>query len=277
MKNDSFASHDSIEFDRANMTRDMRWKVADWLAEDRLPQINATTCEIYPEKGFYLCFGKRCFDIVISLIALIITCPVNLIIGVITFLDVGRPIFFRQKRSGYKGKDFELVKFRNMKNTRDSKGELLPASKRVTKWGKFVRKTSLDELLNFWSVLKGDMSIIGPRPLPPEYLKRYSKRHLSRLQVRPGLECPPRKLTGHRPTWQEQFENDIWYVEHVSFKTDFKMMIQLFRFALDRKSAKARAEVNDKGIFMGYSEYGIAINLEQVPQEYIIKSFKIYE
>ena len=94
------------------------------------------------------------------------------------------------------------------------------------------------------------------------------------VNVRPGLECPPRKLEGHRPSWQEQFENDVWYVEHVSFKTDLKMLIQLFKYVFDRKSARARAEVNEKGIFMGYDEAGIAINLEQVPEEYIERAFK---
>ena len=161
-----------------------------------------------------------------------------------------------------------LIKFRNMRNTTDEKGELLPPAQRVTKFGKFVRKTSLDELLNFWSILKGDMSLIGPRPLVPEYTHRYNKRHKQRLAVRPGLECPPRELNNRVWTWQEQFENDVWYVENVSFLTDCKMIVNLIRFALDRKSANARA-MAERGTFMGYDLDGIAINLDGVPQEYI--------
>ena len=160
-----------------------------------------------------------------------------------------------------------------MKNTLDERGELLPPSKRVTKFGKFVRKTSLDELLNFWSILKGDMSLIGPRPLVPEYKHRFNKRHYQRLSVRPGLECPPRKKLDHIWTWQEQFENDIWYVEHVSFLTDCKMAINLVRFTFDRKSAKARANVK-RGTFCGYDYDGNAItyeNLEETLMDELLK------
>ncbi|HAD55526.1 MAG: sugar transferase [Lachnospiraceae bacterium] len=264
----------STYFERTKMTRDMRWQVADWLADERLPELNHNSKIVKTSSGIYLRCVKRILDICISLIALIVTLPLNAIIAIITLVDVGTPLLFRQKRTGFHGKEFEIIKFRNMKDTRDERGELLPAKDRVTRWGKFVRKTSLDELLNFWSVLKGDMSLIGPRPLPTEYFHRYTNRHACRLNVRPGLECPPRKLEGHRPSWQEQFENDVWYVEHVSFKTDLQMLIQLFKYVFDRKSAWARAEVNEKGIFMGYDEAGIAINLEQVPEEYIERAFK---
>lgn len=255
--------------DRADLTKAQRWQVADWLAEDRLEHIN-TMCE--PVKiskhRFYVRYVKRAIDIAVSLFALICTLPINLIIGIITLFDVGRPIFFKQTRIGRNGTPFCIIKFRNMRDTKDEKGELLPPAMRVTKFGKFVRKTSLDELLNFWSILKGDMSLIGPRPLVPEYVTRYNKRHYQRLNVRPGLECPPRKLDGHVWTWQEQFENDVWYVENVSFLIDCKMIVNLVRFALDRKSAAARA-CTQRGIFMGYDLDGAAINLSGVPQEYI--------
>lgn len=185
-----------------------------------------------------------------------------------TLKDVGRPILFEQKRVGKDGREFTLIKFRNMTNERDERGELLPPSQRVTKFGKLMRKTSLDELLNFWSVFKGDMSLIGPRPLVPEYTSRYSKRHKMRLAVRPGLECPPRELSDHAWTWQEQFENDIWYVEHVSFATDCRMFLNLVRFALDRKNSSVRAAAN-RGPFTGYDEAGNAISLNQLDQAYI--------
>ena len=155
-----------------------------------------------------------------------------------------------------------------MRNTVDERGELLPAAQRVTRFGKFVRKTSLDELLNFLSIFKGDMSIIGPRPLVPEYSHRYNKRHAARLAVRPGLECPPRELNENVWTWQEQLDNDVWYVENLSLKVDCIMAINLVKFAFDRKSATARATAQ-RGTFMGYSEDGVAINMAGVPQEYI--------
>lgn len=252
----------------SELTKEMRWHIADCLAEDRLEAINAVCKDVKIKNTFYTSYGKRFLDIVLSAVALTVTLPVNLIIGVCTFFDVGSPIFFFQDRAGRNGKNFKVVKFRNMRNTVDERGELLPPSQRVTSFGKFVRKTSLDELLNFWSIFKGDMSIIGPRPLVPEYVGRLNKRHINRLAVRPGLECPPREDLDHVWTWQEQFENDVWYVENLSLKTDLFMIWRLIKFALDRKSTKVRA-TGKRGIFMGYSLDGRAISLEEVPQSYI--------
>lgn len=254
--------------ERENLTKAMRWHIADRLAEDRLGIVNANCKAVNVNSNVYTKYGKRVLDIVISGTALLFTFPINLLIGICTFFDVGKPIFFFQDRAGKDGELFTIVKFRNMRNTVDERGELLPAAQRVTKFGKFVRKTSLDELLNFWSIFKGDMSIIGPRPLVPEYTARLSERHKCRLAVRPGLECPPKDDLNHVWTWQEQFENDIWYVENVSFRTDVFMLWQLVKFTLDRKSSAARAMVQ-RGIFMGYSLEGTAINLEEVPQSYI--------
>lgn len=257
----------------SELTKDLRWKIADNLAEERLDKVNKIVNAAHPQKSFYSKYGKRAFDVFFSLIALILTLPINFIIMIVTMFDVGFPIFFHQERLGENGRLFTLTKFRNMRNTKDKRGELLPPEKRVTKFGRFVRKTSLDELLNFWSVFKGDMSLIGPRPLVPEYKHRLNKRHYQRMAVRPGLECPPRKKLDHVWSWQEQFENDIWYVEHVSFLTDFKMVINLVRFALDRKSAKARANVQ-RGIFCGYDYNGNAITYEQLEEDLIDKLVK---
>lgn len=254
--------------ERECLTKAQRWKIADWLAEDRLDAINAELTEAVVKDTIYTRYVKRAIDILVALAALVITCPINIIIGVITFFDVGAPLFFKQIRTGKNGKEFCIVKFRNMRELRDGRNELLPVEQRVTRFGRFVRRTSLDELLNFWSILKGDMSLIGPRPLVPEYTRRYNKRHIQRLAVRPGLECPPRKRDGHVWTWQEQLDNDVWYVEHVSFLTDCRMLLNLFLFMLDRKSAAARATAR-RGIFMGYDLEGKAINLDQVPQEYV--------
>ncbi len=258
---------------KSDLTKAQRWQVADYLAETRLPAINQNCREVKPARNFYSRFVKRFLDIVISAVVLIIALPVNLVIFIITAITLGRPIFFKQERTGKNEKPFYIIKFRNMTNEKDERGELLPAAQRVTKCGRFLRKTSLDELLNFWSILKGDMSLIGPRPLVPEYLHRYHSFHRHRLDVRPGLECPPRKKLDHVWTWQDQFDNDVWYVEHVSFLTDCKMVWNLVRFALDSKSAKARANVKGRGTFFGYDESGTAINLDGVPQEIVDQMF----
>ena len=254
--------------EKSVLTRAMRLHVVDRLAEDRLDAVNKLHAPVKPRDTFYTRFGKRAIDIVLSGLFLLATFPLNLILGVCTYFDVGRPIFFRQERAGKNGSVFKIVKFRNMENLVDERGELLSPEKRVTRFGTFVRRTSLDELLNFWSIFKGDMSIIGPRPLPPVYNSRYSKRHIARLSVRPGLECPPRNDLGHVRTWQEQFEDDIWYVENVSFLTDCYMLWRLVKFALNRKSSEARA-ISQRGTFMGYTLDGRAIGMDEVPQSYI--------
>ena len=260
--------------ERERLPQALRWKIADWLTEDRLAIVNSMQDKVVFKETFYTKYGKRALDIVFSLIALIITLPINLLIGIVTFFDVGRPIFFSQTRTGKNGKEFCIVKFRNMRNVYDERGELLPAKDRVTKWGKFVRETSLDELLNFWSVLKGDMSLIGPRPLVPQYMSRYSDRHKARFLVRPGLECPPRNGHGSLRTWTDQFENDVWYVENICFKTDILQAFNLVRYALDRKNAAARAS-STRGAFMGYDFDGNVINLQQVPETYIARAMEL--
>lgn len=250
--------------------KSIRLKIAEDLARDNLPRVNAEYKKVRPKRSFYSLFIKRILDILISFTALLITLPLNMIFALCTYCDVGSPILFRQQRVGKKGRLFELVKFRNMTNETDSQGELLPPERRITRFGSFMRKTSMDELLNFWSILKGDMSIIGPRPLLPEYTMRYSKRHKARLAVKPGLECPYWKDIDHILTWDDQFENDVWYVEHVSFLVDCQMIVKLIKFALDRKSARARADVG-RGIFMGYSADGKAISLSEVDNKYFEK------
>ena len=255
--------------DRNSLTLDQRWSLADFLAEENLPKVNRICVKTEPCTGIYVKYIKRLIDIILALFGLILTFPINMIIGIIIYFDVGRPIFFKQKRIGRNGIPFEIVKFRTMRDTRDERGELLPATQRVTKFGKFVRKTSLDELLNFWYVFRGDMSIIGPRPLLNEYMTRYSDRHKGRLAVRPGLECPPRQHDKPVRSWDDQFENDVWYVENISFKTDMLMCIRLIQFTFDRKNTEARSTVSGKGIFMGYNDKGKAINLDEIPQELI--------
>lgn len=248
------------------LTKEQRWQIADALAEERLEIINKGCNAVNRKTSFYVKYGKRIMDIIISGTVLLVTLPINIVILIITFFDVGTPIFFRQERIGKDGIPFYLLKFRNMKETKDERGELLPAELRVTRFGRFVRKTSLDELLNFWSIFKGDMSLIGPRPLVTEYMGRYSKRHQMRHAVKPGLECPPRIIPNHAVTWTEQFENDIWYVENVSFLTDCFMCVQLFKFAFNRKNIRVRS-IGKRGIFAGYDWDGSAITYDDLTEQ----------
>lgn len=254
--------------EEAQLSRKQTLRIAEMIAEDNLAEINKSCLEVNFKETFYSKYIKRLLDIIISLFALIITLPINIIIMIITFFDVGSPIFFTQERLGKDGEVFNIVKFRNMRNDVDEKGDLLPPSQRVTKWGKFVRKTSLDELLNFYSILKGDMSIIGPRPLVPVYYPRFNKRHKSRFLVKPGLELPPRNKDVGLRNWEEQFENDIWYVENISFITDIKMLINLIRFTFDKDNANQRS-IGKRGSFMGYSKNGEIINQKNLPSYYI--------
>lgn len=250
--------------------------LAGYIAEDNLEHANEVSASVKVRNTFYSKYVKRIIDIIISGLALLITLPLNLIIAVVTFFDVGRPIFFHQKRIGKDCKEFEITKFRNMTNDTDEQGNLLLPKDRVTKWGKFVRKTSLDELLNFWSIFKGDMSLIGPRPLTCNYLERYSQRHKMRHAVRPGLECPHIiKTAPSGSKWQDQFENDIWYVENVSFITDVKMVFSLIRLVFDRQSTASRGSAK-RGAFMGYDENGVAMNNSDIPEKYIERMYGEY-
>ena len=245
--------------------------IAALLREKQLDHVNQVSDPGTPRDGLYVRVGKRTLDVIISLAALIVSSPVNLILGICTFFDVGRPIFFKQTRMGKDGTRFEIVKFRNMTNATDENGVLLPPSQRVTKFGKFVRKVSLDELLNFWSVLKGDMSIIGPRPLPVIFEDRYSDRHKMRFAVKPGLECPrvihvdelaEHQEQGGMSKYQAQFENDVWYVEHVSFATDCRMILKLFQMTFNFKKRTKAAGGNS--YFVGYDEYDRAISFKKI-------------
>ena len=247
---------------------DFRYRIAEIIKKNNLVYVNQHSKPVYYRKTVYSQYGKRVLDIILSGTALIILAPINTILAICTFFDVGWPIMFSQYRIGKDGKRFSIIKFRNMTNEKDENGELLPAEKRVTRFGRFVRKTSLDELLNFWSVFKGDMSIIGPRPLPEGYMDRFSNRHKQRHLVRPGLECPILKGDAFRSSWTKQFENDIYYVENISLLLDIKMCFALVRMTFDRKSSKKRGDSN-AGTFMGYEKNGECINSHRVPVEYL--------
>jgi sugar transferase EpsL len=169
--------------------------------------------------------SKRLFDLFFSLIALLLTSPVMLLIALIVRLFLGNPILFRQQRPGYLGRPFFILKFRTMTSARDSKGNLLPDSRRLTRLGRFLRNLSLDELPELFNILWGDMSWIGPRPLLMEYLELYSPEQMRRHQVYPGLTGWAQVNGRNALTWQDKFQMDTWYVDHWTFWLDMKILL----------------------------------------------------
>ena len=174
----------------------------------------------------YKRFFKRLIDIVISLAGLLIASPFIVPILLFVYLKTKENPFFLQKRPGLNGQLFTLIKMRTMANTRDSEGNLLPDKDRITRWGKFLRETSLDEIPQLINVLTGDMSLIGPRPLLPGYLPLYSDFHRQRHLVRPGITGWAQINGRNSISWQQKFDLDVWYVKHVSFKVDMQILLQ---------------------------------------------------
>lgn len=234
---------------------------------ENLEKVNAKSAIVHPKKTIYTMYIKRILDLAIAVPSFILTLPINILIAIGTLITVGTPIIFKQKRIGKDGKIFTLYKFRSMTNDKDITGSLLPPSERVTRFGRFIRKTSLDELLNLYSIIHGDMSIIGPRPLPISFDERYSNRHKMRTAVKPGLECPTLDSNNSVRLYQEQFENDIWYVENISFSIDFKMVIALFKMVFNYRERIDHARVGG-GNLVGYDENGIAFSMGRIPEKY---------
>ncbi|WP_286831837.1 MULTISPECIES: sugar transferase [Acinetobacter] len=185
---------------------------------------------------------KRLLDIIIASIALILLSPLYAFVAYKVKKNLGSPVLFRQVRPGLHGKPFEMIKFRTMKDAIDEQGNLLPDSERLTPFGKMLRSTSLDEMPELWNVIKGDMSIVGPRPLLMEYLPLYSPEQAKRHDVRPGM-------TGHAQVngrnaigWEEKFKLDTWYVEHQSIWLDFKIMFKTVHKVLAKDDISAEGE-----------------------------------
>lgn len=183
----------------------------------------------------YKCFFKRLFDIIISLMALICLSPILLVVTIwLHFANKGAGAFFLQERPGKDAKIFKIIKFKTMTDERGTDGNLLPDEVRLTKVGKFVRSTSIDELPQLINVLKGEMSLIGPRPLLIQYLPLYSKEQTRRHEVRPGItgwaQCHGRNAI----TWTEKIKLDVWYVDHCTFKTDVDIIFTTIKKVLQR-------------------------------------------
>ena len=183
---------------------------------------------------------------VLSGLAIIVLSPLLLVLCILELIYHGRPIFYIDKRPGLNGEIFGLYKFRSMNNAVDENGKLLHPSKRITKFGRVLRRTSLDELAGLFNIFNGTMSIIGPRPLMKDYLPLYSERHKYRHAVRPGLACwkvgGSDKLTSATWTWNAQFESDIYYVEHVSFALDVWMVFKTIKIMLTKSEMRTNSD-----------------------------------
>ena len=174
----------------------------------------------------YQKYIKRLLDIIISFTSLVILSPVLLIVAVLVRIKLGSPVIFHQDRPGYHEKVFKLCKFRSMTDARDENGNLQPDEVRLTKFGKALRATSLDELPELWNILKGDMSLIGPRPLLVKYLPLYNEFQRHRHDVKPGLTGWAQVNGRNTISWEQRFEYDVYYVDHISFWMDLKILFQ---------------------------------------------------
>ena len=185
----------------------------------------------------YKKYIKRFFDIILSLFALIVLAIPLGIVLIMVYMDVGSPVIFKQKRIGYRNKEYNLLKFRTMSEARNKDGIYLPDEDRITKLGKILRKLSIDELPSLINILKGEMSIIGPRPLPVRYLDRYTTEQLRRHEVLPGLSNVSAISGRNLLSWEDKFEMDVWYVDHLSFLTDLKILFGTFKVLFSKKGA----------------------------------------
>jgi lipopolysaccharide/colanic/teichoic acid biosynthesis glycosyltransferase len=186
--------------------------------------------------NFYKHFGKRIVDLVLSLILLLLSFPVLLVCSILVRLTMGTPVFFVQKRPGRNDNIFLLIKLRTMQNFKDERGVLLPDKDRLTRLGRFLRSTSIDELPELWNVVIGEMSLVGPRPLLAEYLTRYSEKQSRRHEVLPGLTGLAQINGRNNLDWDKKFELDVFYVDNLSFFLDLKILAITFLRIIQRKN-----------------------------------------
>lgn len=202
------------------------------------------------KKRIYEQYIKRPQDFLCALLALIVLSPVMLITAVLVQVKLGSPVIFKQRRPGKDEKIFTLYKFRTMTDGKDKNGKLLSDEERLTSFGKKLRATSLDELPELFNILKGDMAVVGPRPLLVQYLPLYNERQKRRHEVRPGFTGYAQVHGRNAITWEEKFEKDVYYVDHVTFLGDWKIIVQTIKTVLNREgiSSETSATMED---FMG--------------------------
>ncbi|WP_180042671.1 sugar transferase [Acinetobacter sp. YH16039] len=185
---------------------------------------------------------KRVLDVVIASTALLLLSPVYFFVAYKVRKNLGSPVLFRQLRPGLHGKPFEMIKFRSMKDAVDENGNPLPDSERLTPFGQMLRSSSLDEMPELWNVIKGDMSIVGPRPLLMEYLPLYNSEQAKRHNVRPGMTGHAQVNGRNAISWEEKFKLDTWYVENQSLWLDFKIMLKTVKKVLAKDDISAEGE-----------------------------------
>lgn len=202
------------------------------------------------QKHFYEKYIKRPQDLICALLALVVLSPVMLVTAILIRIKLGSPVIFRQNRPGKDGTIFRLYKFRSMTDKRDSNGVLLPDKDRLTAFGSKLRSSSIDELPELINILKGDMSVVGPRPLMVEYLPRYNEHQARRHEVRPGFTGLAQVHGRNSITWEKKFDWDVMYVDNISFLGDWKIIFQTVATALKHEGINAEGEAT-MGAFMG--------------------------
>ncbi len=195
-------------------------------------------------------FVKRYLDFLLALAALIMLSPVFLIVAVLVKIKLGRPVIFKQKRPGKDEKIFCMYKFRTMTDERGADGELLPDEERLLKFGKLLRSTSLDELPELWNILRGDMSIVGPRPLLTQYLSLYNEKQRHRHDVRPGFTGLAQVNGRNAISWEEKFDLDVRYITNITFIGDIKIILKTIKIVLKREGISSNTAVTME-YFMG--------------------------
>jgi sugar transferase EpsL len=194
-------------------------------------------------------FAKRAFDIAVAIAGILITAPLMALVALAIRIQMGIPIFFKQVRPGYKAKPFVIYKFRTMDEKRDLRNNLRPDAERLTSLGHFLRSTSLDEIPELINVLKGEMSIVGPRPLLLQYLERYTPEQARRHQVKPGITGWAQVNGRNAITWEQKFEHDVWYVDHASFWLDLKIIAMTIWKILKREGISQRGHATAEEFF----------------------------
>ena len=201
------------------------------------------TVEAPHKKGAYEKYIKRPVDFILSLVALIVLSPILLIVAVLVRIKLGSPVIFKQQRPGLNGEIFNMYKFRTMTDERDENGELLPDEERLKEFGKKLRSTSMDELPELWNIVRGDMSLIGPRPLLVKYLPRYNAHQARRHEVRPGVTGYAQVNGRNSITWEKKFDLDVEYVDNVTFVGDLQIIFKTIKTVLMREGISSDSSV----------------------------------
>ena len=211
------------------------------------------------KKGVYEKYIKRPQDMLCALLALIVLSPILLITAFLVRVKLGSPVIFKQERPGLNGKIFTLYKFRTMTDERDSEGNLLPDEQRLTAFGKALRSTSLDELPELISILKGDMAVVGPRPLLVQYLPLYNRHQARRHEVRPGFTGYAQVHGRNAISWEDKFDKDIFYVDHITFLGDWRIIFQTVKTVLKREGINSGSSQTME-VFTGTSDTKDTVN-----------------